>query len=88
VGCERPRRPLPDPPGSQKCSRGGNPPEVFLFDANGALVYHGTIDDNAEDAGAVKQHFLRDALESVASGQPVAVKETKVLGCGIKFYAS
>lgn len=63
-------------------------PEVFLFDANGALVYHGTIDDNADDADAVKQHFLRDALEAVANEQPVAVKETKALGCGIKFYAS
>lgn len=63
-------------------------PEAFLFDASGALVYHGTIDDNAEDAAAVKQHFLRDALEAVASGKPVAVKETKALGCGIKFYPS
>jgi peroxiredoxin len=63
-------------------------PEAFLFDANGTLVYHGTIDDNADNASAVKQHFLRDALEAVANGQPVAVKETKALGCGIKFYAS
>lgn len=63
-------------------------PEAFLFNADGTLVYHGTIDDNADDAGAVKAHYLRDALESVATGQPVAVKETKALGCGIKFYAS
>jgi peroxiredoxin len=63
-------------------------PEVYLFDASGALVYHGTIDDNAEDASSVRQHFLRDALEAVASGQPVTVKETKALGCTIKFYAS
>lgn len=63
-------------------------PEAYLFDTNGVLVYHGTIDDNADDAAAVKQHFLRDALDAVTSGQPVAVKETKALGCGIKFYAS
>jgi peroxiredoxin len=63
-------------------------PEVFLFDASGKLVYHGTIDDNADDAAAVKQHFLHDALESVATSQPVAVKETKALGCGIKYYGS
>jgi hypothetical protein len=61
-------------------------PEAFLFDAGGVLVYHGTIDDNADSAGAVTQHFLRDALDAVAAGQPVAVKETKALGCGIKFY--
>lgn len=63
-------------------------PEAYLFDANGVLVYHGTIDDNADDANAVKQHYLRDALEAVVSGQAVAVKETKALGCGIKFYNS
>jgi peroxiredoxin len=63
-------------------------PEAFLFNADGTLVYHGTIDDNADDASAVKAHYLRDALESVATGQPVAVKQTKALGCGIKFYAS
>jgi peroxiredoxin len=63
-------------------------PEAYLFDANGVLVYHGTIDDNADDATAVKQHYLRDALEAVVSGQGVAVKETKALGCGIKYYNS
>jgi peroxiredoxin len=63
-------------------------PEAFLFDAEGKLVYHGTIDDNAEDASEVKQHFLGDALEAVTSGKPVAQKETKALGCSIKFYES
>ena len=60
-------------------------PEAFLFDKSGKLVYHGTIDDNMQDASAVKATYLKDALESVANGQDVAVKETKALGCGIKF---
>ena len=61
-------------------------PEVYLFDAAGTLVYHGTIDDNAEQPDAVKLHYLRDALEAVASGKPVAVAATKSLGCTIKFH--
>jgi len=60
-------------------------PEAFVFDASGKLVYHGTIDDNMQNASAVKETYLKDALESVASGKDVAVKETKALGCGIKF---
>jgi peroxiredoxin len=60
-------------------------PEAFVFDASGKLVYHGTIDDNMQNAAAVKETYLKDALESVASGKDVAVKETKALGCGIKF---
>ena len=60
-------------------------PEAFLFDANGKLVYHGTIDDNADNAAAVKETYLNDAVNAVASGKSVAVAETKALGCGIKF---
>jgi peroxiredoxin len=63
-------------------------PEAFLFDASRKLVYHGTIDDNAEQADAVKVHYLRDALEAVATNAPVPVAQTKALGCTIKFYES
>ena len=63
-------------------------PEAYVFDGQGKLVYHGTIDDNAEHADQVKQAYLGDALESVATGKPVAVNETKALGCTIKFYES
>ena len=60
-------------------------PEAFLFDANGKLVYHGTIDDNANDAGAVKEAWLKDAVNAVAAGKGVSVAETKAFGCSIKF---
>jgi peroxiredoxin len=63
-------------------------PEAFVFDAQGKLVYHGTIDDNAEHADQVKQAYLGNALEAVATGKPVETKETKALGCTIKFYES
>ena len=63
-------------------------PEAFLFDAQGKLVYHGTVDDNAEHADQVKQAYLADALAAVAAGKPVEVKETKALGCSIKYYES
>src|SRR5580765_1309062 len=60
-------------------------PEAFLFDKEGKLVYHGTIDDNGEDASKVEKPYLKDALEAVLAGRDVAVKETKSIGCGIKF---
>lgn len=60
-------------------------PEAFLFDAKGRLVYHGTIDDNAREAGAVKQPWLRQAIDAVVAGQRVRTAETKALGCSIKF---
>ena len=63
-------------------------PEAFLFDAAGRLVYHGTVDDNCDDASAVKQPYLANAVWAVAGGKAVPVAETKSIGCGIKFRAA
>ena len=60
-------------------------PEAYLFDKDGKLVYHGAIDDNAQEPEKVDKRYLKDALEAVASGGKVAVQETKSIGCGIKF---
>lgn len=63
-------------------------PEAFLFDAKRRLVYHGTIDDNYEEAAEVRQAYLREALEAVLAGRPVGNPETNVVGCTIKWRAS
>lgn len=60
-------------------------PEAFLFAADGKLVYHGTIDDNRAAPEKVTAHYLRDALTAVAAGRAPPTKETKSLGCSIKF---
>ena len=56
-------------------------PEIFIFDAAAQLVYHGAPDDNADQPDGVKVQYLRDALQSVAFGKEVVIKETKALGC-------
>ncbi len=63
-------------------------PEAYLFDSQGRLVYHGTIDDNAHEPGKVTARYLADAVTAVASGKPVANAETKSLGCSIKYRRS
>lgn len=60
-------------------------PEVFLFDQERRLRYHGAIDDNYEDPGAVKQHYLRAALDAVLAGHSALVAETAPVGCTIKW---
>ena len=60
-------------------------PEAFLFDAEGQLVYHGTIDDNARQPRQVKARYLQEALETASAGKQVTTAETKALGCSIKF---
>lgn len=60
-------------------------PEVFLFDKNKKLRYHGAIDDNWEKPDEVSIHYLRAALEAVLESHEMLVKETHVRGCTIKW---
>ena len=60
-------------------------PEIFLFDGDGILRYHGRVDDNYEDPSGVTSHDFRNAVEAVLAGKPVAVPETTPVGCTIKW---
>jgi len=60
-------------------------PEVFLFNKNSVLRYHGSIDDNYDDPEAVKEHYLRMALDAMLSGNPISTAETQPVGCSIKW---
>jgi len=59
-------------------------PEIFLFDKNMELVYHGAIDDNAQSANNVEKAYLKNALSKLANGEEIEKKVTKSLGCSIK----
>lgn len=58
-------------------------PEVYLYDSGRVLRYHGRIDDSRSGTN-IQSHDLQAALDSVLSGQKVAVSETKAFGCTIK----
>jgi peroxiredoxin len=60
-------------------------PEVFLFDKDRRLQYHGTIDDNYDNPYAVKTHLLRNALDAVLAGVKPITQETMPVGCTIKW---
>ncbi|NDJ61370.1 MAG: thioredoxin family protein [Chloroflexi bacterium] len=62
-------------------------PEIFLFDKDGKLRYHGAIDDNYEMPEAVKAPYLRDALDAVLSGETPETAETPPVGCSVKWKA-
>ncbi|MBS1567704.1 MAG: redoxin domain-containing protein, partial [Bacteroidetes bacterium] len=59
-------------------------PECFLFDKDGKLVYHGAIDDSPADISNVRRTHLKEAINELASGKEVVVKESRSVGCGIK----
>ncbi|MEX0721492.1 MAG: thioredoxin family protein [Balneolaceae bacterium] len=59
-------------------------PEVFLFDSNLRLVYHGAIDDNADNASQVESAYAKDAINALIAGSEIDTQETRSLGCTIK----
>ena len=62
-------------------------PHVFLLQKtdNGNVVqYIGAIDDNHDDASAVTEKYVENAVDALLAGNEVAVKETKAIGCTIK----
>jgi peroxiredoxin len=59
-------------------------PEVFVFDRDRRLVYHGAIDDNRDET-AVGQAYLRDALDAVLAGETPVPAETPAVGCSVKW---
>ncbi len=61
-------------------------PEAFLLDRQLKLRYHGRIDDRLSPGvtrSAASRQDLREALDSLLAGKPVAIPETKALGCVI-----
>ena len=59
-------------------------PHVFLLDADRKVRYIGAIDDNPQNAGAVKTKYVEEAIAAVEAGKEVEVKTTKAIGCSIK----
>jgi peroxiredoxin len=59
-------------------------PEIFLFDGDLKLRYHGAPDDN-HDVTQASEPYLRNALDAVLAGKAPPVAETPPVGCTIKW---
>jgi peroxiredoxin len=60
-------------------------PEIFLFDENRTLQFHGKIDDNWEYPNRVKEPYLKNAIKELLEEKEVTTKETFTIGCTIKW---
>lgn len=60
-------------------------PEIFLFDRERKLAFHGKIDDNWQEPEKVQNHYLRNALDELLAGKKISVPETFTIGCTIKW---
>jgi peroxiredoxin len=60
-------------------------PEIFLFDKERKLAFHGKIDDNWQEPNRVQNHYLRNAIDELLAGKEISVPETFTIGCTIKW---
>jgi peroxiredoxin len=62
-------------------------PHVFILkrtDKGMQVKYIGAIDDNYEDATAVKNKYVEDAVNALLNNKNPKIDFTKAIGCGIK----
>lgn len=62
-------------------------PHIYVLEKSkkgNVVKYIGAIDDNHEDASAVKIKFVENAVDALLKGEEVMQKETKAIGCSIK----
>jgi peroxiredoxin len=62
-------------------------PHVFVIAADGTLVYDGAIDDRPQPFGDPRtaRNYVREAVNDLLAGKPVAVAQTKPYGCGVHY---
>jgi len=60
-------------------------PDIFVYDGEQRLFYHGRLDDNWKDASLAERHDLDEALSALISGQAFSEKQIPSMGCSIKW---
>ncbi|MFA5060093.1 MAG: thioredoxin family protein [Candidatus Omnitrophota bacterium] len=60
-------------------------PDIYLFNGEYQLVYHGRIDDNWQDETKVTREELKEAINCLASGKPMVTDQKPSMGCSIKW---
>lgn len=63
-------------------------PHVYVLKKTGKelkVQYIGAIDDNTESPEKVKTTYVENAVNALLAGKEVPVKETKAIGCTIKW---
>lgn len=62
-------------------------PHVYILQKESdyyKVEYIGAIDDNAQNASAVKEKFVENAVDALLAGKEIETKTTKAIGCTIK----
>lgn len=60
-------------------------PHVYILDKDFKVQYIGAIDDDSEGEKKNKKKYVEDAINALLKGKEPQTKETKAIGCTIKW---
>jgi peroxiredoxin len=60
-------------------------PDIFVYDSERKLAYHGELDDNWQTPDLVAKHELDEAIEKILNGEIPDEKQNPSMGCSIKW---
>jgi len=63
-------------------------PDIFVYDKNRGLYYHGRINDNWQEPEKVTKEELKAALINLTEGKPAPTNQKPSIGCSIKWKKS
>ena len=60
-------------------------PDLYVYDHERRLAYHGRIDDNWQEPSRVRRRELAAALDALLAGRAPAPEQLHAIGCSIKW---
>ncbi|MGH8022292.1 MAG: redoxin domain-containing protein, partial [Limisphaerales bacterium] len=62
-------------------------PDMYVIDKKGTLVYEGAIDNEPDPFHNpnTARNYVREAVDDLLAGKPIAVTRTKPYGCSVKY---
>ncbi|HLG25517.1 MAG TPA: thioredoxin family protein [Candidatus Gracilibacteria bacterium] len=60
-------------------------PDIFVYDEERKLAYHGRVDDNWKEREKVTRHELQVAVEALLAGRRPSDEQKPAMGCSIKW---
>jgi hypothetical protein len=63
-------------------------PDLYVYDAERRLAYHGRLDDSWKDEAAVTRRELAAAVDALLAGRHPAAAQVPSMGCSIKWRKS
>jgi thiol-disulfide isomerase/thioredoxin len=60
-------------------------PDIYVYDADRKLAYHGRFDDNWQEPAQVTRQDLKEAIDALLAGKTPPAEQVPSMGCSIKW---